>query len=178
MFWRAAPKLMFPGVLRGKKGGITWRKEKSSLAVRMSISLVWSGSRSSVNVLKRKTSTAQARKPYGQRSTASCSRTSQRQALKKALGIFYIIGQLFYPFFTACHRTDGIHIHHTCDRTDFRYKNARQNFRKTIAGFLICSFFALLLMACVVGIMIYNAGVFNIQVEGLEGSADLPVPTR
>lgn len=41
---------------------------------------------------------------------------------------------------------------------------------KTIAGFLICSFFALL-MACVVGIMIYNAGVFNIQVEGLEGSA-------
>ena len=26
-------------------------------------------------------------------------------------------------------------------------------------------------MACVVGIMIYNAGVFNIQVEGLEGSA-------
>ena len=41
---------------------------------------------------------------------------------------------------------------------------------KTIAGFLICSFFALL-MACVVGIMVYNAGVFNIQVEGLEGSA-------
>ena len=41
---------------------------------------------------------------------------------------------------------------------------------KCIKGFLICSFFALL-MACVVGIMIYNAGVFNIQVEGLEGSA-------
>ena len=38
---------------------------------------------------------------------------------------------------------------------------------KCIKGFLICSFFALLL-ACVCGIVFYNMGVFHIAVDGLE----------
>ena len=89
---------------------------------------------------------------------------------EKALGIFYIIGQLFIRslqlvivpmVFTSITLAIGqISDTRTLGRISV----------KTIAGFLICSFFALL-MACVVGIMIYNAGVFNIQVEGLEGSA-------
>ena len=41
---------------------------------------------------------------------------------------------------------------------------------KTIAGFLICSFFALV-MACVAGYAVYRSGLFNIQVDGLEATA-------
>ena len=41
---------------------------------------------------------------------------------------------------------------------------------KTIGGFLVCSAMALVL-ACGAGYMIYSAGLFNIQVDGLEGQA-------
>jgi Na+/H+-dicarboxylate symporter len=41
---------------------------------------------------------------------------------------------------------------------------------KTIGWFLLCSFFALVL-ACLVGIMCYNMGIFTAQVEGLSGAA-------
>ena len=112
MFWRAAPKLMFPGVLRGKEA-------------------VWA----TINSILFQDITA--------------------AGAEKALGIFYIIGQLFIRslqlvivpmVFTSITLAIGqISDTRTLGRISV----------KTIAGFLICSFFALL-MACVVGIMIYN----------------------
>lgn len=89
---------------------------------------------------------------------------------EKALGIFYIIGQLFIRslqlvivpmVFTSITLAIGqISDTRTLGRISF----------KTIAGFLICSFFALV-MACVAGYAVYSSGFFNIQVEGLEASA-------
>ena len=89
---------------------------------------------------------------------------------EKALGIFYIIGQLFIRslqlvivpmVFTSITLAIGqISDTRTLGRISF----------KTIAGFLICSFFALV-FACVCGIVAFNAGIFQIQVEGLEGAA-------
>lgn len=88
---------------------------------------------------------------------------------EKALGIFYIIGQLFIRalqlvivpmVFTSITLAIGqISDTRTLGRISF----------KTIAGFLICSFFALV-MACVAGYAVYSMGLFNIQVEGLEAS--------
>lgn len=88
---------------------------------------------------------------------------------EKALGTFYIIGQLFIRslqlvivpmVFTSITLAIGqISDTRTLGRISF----------KTIAGFLICSFFALV-MACVAGYAVYSAGFFNIQVEGLEAS--------
>lgn len=92
------------------------------------------------------------------------------QGAESAFGIFYIIGQLFIRalqliivpmVFTSITLAIGqISDTKTLGRISV----------KTIAGFLICSFFALV-MACGVGMMVYNAGFFNIQVEGLEGAA-------
>lgn len=89
---------------------------------------------------------------------------------EKALGIFYIMGQLFIRalqlvivpmVFTSITLAIGqISDTKALGRISF----------KTIAGFLICSFFALVL-ACVAGYAVYSAGFFNIQVEGLEGAA-------
>ena len=89
---------------------------------------------------------------------------------EKALGLFYIIGQLFIRslqlvivpmVFTSITLAIGqISDTRTLGRISF----------KTIAGFLICSFFALV-MACVAGYAVYRSGLFNIQVEGLEASA-------
>ncbi len=104
-------------------------KKKSSLAVRMSISLVCGLVAGLLLMFLRENLNSTGKDAYGQRSTASCSRTSQRQALKRH-SVSSILSVSYLSFFTACHRTDGIHIHHTCDRTDFRYKNSRQNFRK------------------------------------------------
>lgn len=89
---------------------------------------------------------------------------------ENALGIFYIVGQLFIRalqlvivpmVFTSITLAIGqISDTKALGRISF----------KTIAGFLICSFFALVL-ACVAGYAVYSAGFFNIQVEGLEGAA-------
>lgn len=87
-----------------------------------------------------------------------------------ALGIFYIIGQLFIRalqlvivpmVFTSITLAIGqISDTKTLGRISF----------KTISYFLVCSFFALVL-ACVAGITVYNAGFFTTNVEGLSGAA-------
>lgn len=89
---------------------------------------------------------------------------------ERALGIFYIIGQLFIKslqlvivpmVFTSIALAIGqISDTRTLGRISV----------KTIGWFLLCSFFALV-MACAAGIIIYNMGLFNAQVEGLSGAA-------
>lgn len=89
---------------------------------------------------------------------------------EKALGIFYIMGQLFIRslqlvivpmVFTSITLAIG-------QVTDT--KTLGRISVKTIGSFLVCSFFALV-FACAAGYMAYSAGFFNIQVEGLEGAA-------
>ena len=128
MFWRAAPKLMFPGVLRGKKKEDYMEKKKSSLAVRMSISLVCGLVAGLLLMFLRENLNSTGKEAVWATINSILFQDITAAGAEKALGIFY--RSVVYPFFTACHRTDGIHIHHTCDRTDFRYKNSRQNFRK------------------------------------------------
>lgn len=92
------------------------------------------------------------------------------QGAEQALGIFYLIGQLFIRslqliivpmVFTSITLAIG-QISDT--RTLGRIS------AKTLIWFLICSFFALVL-ACSVGSILYNAGVFAAHVEGLTGNA-------
>lgn len=87
-----------------------------------------------------------------------------------ALGIFYIIGQMFIRalqlvivpmVFTSIALAVGqISDTRTLGRISF----------KTIGCFLVCSFFALAL-ACITGILVYHAGLFTVEVEGLAGTA-------
>ncbi len=89
---------------------------------------------------------------------------------ESALGIFYIIGQLFIKalqlvivpmVFTSIALAIGqISDTRTLGRISV----------KTIGIFLLCSFFALVL-ACAVGTVCYNMGMFSTQVEGLEGAS-------
>ncbi len=92
------------------------------------------------------------------------------QGAESALGIFYLIGQLFIRslqlvivpmVFTSITLAIG-QISDT--RTLGRIS------AKTIGWFLICSFFALIL-ACMAGSIVYHAGLFHTQVEGLTGNA-------
>ena len=92
------------------------------------------------------------------------------QGAEKALGIFYLIGQLFIRslqliivpmVFTSITLAIG-QISDT--RTLGRIS------AKTLIWFLICSFFALVL-ACCTGSALYNAGLFAAHVEGLAGNA-------
>ncbi len=92
------------------------------------------------------------------------------QGAEKALGIFYLIGQLFIRslqliivpmVFTSITLAIG-QISDT--RTLGRIS------AKTLGWFLICSFFALVL-ACAAGSALYHAGLFSAQVEGLAESA-------
>ncbi|MCI9147154.1 MAG: dicarboxylate/amino acid:cation symporter [Hungatella sp.] len=92
------------------------------------------------------------------------------QGAEKTLGVFYLIGQLFIRclqlvivpmVFTSITLAIG-QISDT--RTLGRIS------AKTIGWFLICSFFALVL-GCGAGSMVYRAGFFHTQVEGLAGSA-------
>lgn len=85
---------------------------------------------------------------------------------ESALGIFHIIGQLFVKslqlvivpmVFTSIALAIG-------EITDT--KTLGRISAKTIGWFLFCSAIALFL-ACVLGMITYNAGFFNIQVEGL-----------
>lgn len=83
-----------------------------------------------------------------------------------ALGLFYLAGQMFIRslqlvivpmVFTSITLAIGqISDTSTLGRISF----------KCIKGFLICSFFALL-MACVCGIVFYNMGVFHVAVDAL-----------
>ena len=89
---------------------------------------------------------------------------------ESALGIFYIIGQLFIKslqlvivpmVFTSI----ALAIGQISDTRTLGRISA-----KTLGIFLLCSFFALVL-ACAVGTVCYNMGMFSAQVEGLEGAA-------
>ena len=145
-------------------------KKKSSLAVRMSISLVCGLVAGLLLMMLRENLNSTGKEAVWATINSILFQDITVAGAEKALGIFYIIGQLFIRslqlvivpmVFTSITLAIGqISDTRTLGRISV----------KTITGFLICSFFALL-MACVVGIMIYNAGVFNIQVEGLEGSA-------
>lgn len=88
---------------------------------------------------------------------------------ESALGLFYIIGQLFIKalqlvivpmVFTSITLAVG-RISDT--RTLGRISG------KTIGGFLVCSVFALV-FACVCGFVAYNAGFFATEISGLEGA--------
>lgn len=89
---------------------------------------------------------------------------------ESAIGLFYIIGQLFIRslqlvivpmVFTSITLAIGqISDTRTLGRISF----------KTIAGFLICSFFALA-FACIAGIIAFNAGMFKLADTGLQGAA-------
>ena len=115
---------MFPGVLRGKKKEDYMEKKKSSLAVRMSISLVCGLVAGLLLMFLRKNLNSTGKEAVW----ATINSILFQEIIRRfCINLIYPV---VYPFFTACHRTDGIHIHHTCDRTDFRYKNSRQNFRK------------------------------------------------
>ncbi len=145
-------------------------KKKSSLAVRMSISLVCGLVAGLLLMMLRENLNSTGKEAVWATINSILFQDITAAGAEKALGIFYIVGQLFIRslqlvivpmVFTSITLAIGqISDTRTLGRISV----------KTIAGFLICSFFALL-MACVVGIMVYNAGVFNIQVEGLEGSA-------
>lgn len=91
------------------------------------------------------------------------------QGAEKALGLFYLVGQLFIRslqliivpmVFTSITLAIG-QISDT--RTLGRIS------AKTLIWFLICSFFALIL-ACGVGSTLHNMGLFTAQVEGLTGN--------
>ena len=139
-------------------------KKKSSLAVRMSISLVCGLVAGLLLMFLRENLNSTGKEAVWATINSILFQDITAAGAEKALGIFYIIGQLFIRslqlvivpmVFTSITLAIGqISDTRTLGRISV----------KTIAGFLICSFFALL-MACVVGIMI------NIQVEGLEGSA-------
>lgn len=104
-------------------------KKKSSLAVRMSISLVCGLVAGLLLMFLRENLNSTGKEAVWATINSILFQDITAAGAEKALGIFYIIGQLFIRSLQLGHRTDGIHIHHTCDRTDFRYKNSRQNFR-------------------------------------------------
>lgn len=89
---------------------------------------------------------------------------------ESAIGLFYLVGQMFIRalqlvivpmVFTSITLAIGqISDTKTLGRISV----------KTIGGFLVCSFFALLL-ACIAGIVAFNAGMFNLAETTLEGSA-------
>lgn len=92
------------------------------------------------------------------------------QGAEKALGLFDLVGQVFIRslqliivpmVFTSITMAIG-QISDT--RTLGRIS------AKTLMWFLICSFFALVL-ACCTGSVLFNAGLFSAQVEGLTGNA-------
>ena len=133
-------------------------KKKSSLAVRMSISLVCGLVAGLLLMFLRENLNSTGKEAVWATINSILFQDITAAGAEKALGIFYIIGQLFIRslqlvivpmVFTSITLAIGqISDTRTLGRISV----------KTIAGFLICSFFALL-MACVVGIMIYNAGV-------------------
>lgn len=146
------------------------QKKTKSLAVRMSISLVCGLVAGILLLFLRESLNNSGQGEVWATINNILFQDITAKGAESALGIFYIIGQLFIRslqlvivpmVFTSITLAIGqISDTKTLGRISF----------KTIAGFLICSFFALVL-ACLAGIAVFNAGWFNIQVEGLEGAA-------
>jgi len=92
------------------------------------------------------------------------------EGAESAVGIFYIVGQLFIKalqlvivpmVFTSITLAIGqISDTKTLGRISV----------KTLGGFLICSFFALLL-ACTVGHVAYSANIFSTEIVGMESTS-------
>ena len=92
------------------------------------------------------------------------------EGASSAIGLFYIIGQLFIRslqvVIVPMVLTSIILAISQISDT----KTLGRISLKTILTFLVCSFFALLL-AGVVGMITFKAGLFQVHVEGLEGAA-------
>lgn len=87
-----------------------------------------------------------------------------------ALGIFYIVGQLFIKalqlvIIPMVFTSIALAIGQITDTKTLGRISA-----KTIGWFLLCSAFALVL-ACIVGLVTYNMGLFNVAIEGLTEAA-------
>lgn len=146
------------------------KKKTNSLASRMGISLVCGLVAGILLMLLRENLNSSGQEAAWNTINNILFQDITAAGAEKALGIFYIMGQLFIRalqlvivpmVFTSITLAIGqISDTKALGRISF----------KTIAGFLICSFFALVL-ACVAGYAVYSAGFFNIQVEGLEGAA-------
>lgn len=146
------------------------KKKTNSLATRMGISLVCGIAAGVLLMFLRESLNGSGQGELWNTINSILFQDITAQGAESALGIFYIVGQLFIRalqlvivpmVFTSITLAIGqISDTKALGRISF----------KTIAGFLICSFFALV-FACVAGILVYNAGFFNIQVEGLEGAA-------
>lgn len=146
------------------------KKTKNSLATRMGISLVSGLVVGLLLMFLRESLNSSGQEALWTTINNLLFQDITAAGAESALGIFYIIGQLFIRslqlvivpmVFTSITLAIGqISDTRTLGRISF----------KTIAGFLICSFFALVL-ACVVGYAVYSMGFFNTQVEGLEASA-------
>ena len=163
------PKAYVSGCVARLKKEDYMEKKKSSLAVRMSISLVCGLVAGLLLMFLRENLNSTGKEAVWATINSILFQDITAAGAEKALGIFYIIGQLFIRSLQLV-IVPMVFTSITLAIGQISDKNSRQNFRKNDRRFPVCSFFALL-MACVVGIMIYNAGVFNIQVEGLEGSA-------
>ena len=140
-----------------------------SLAKKMGISLVYGLAAGMLMMFLRETLNSSGHEAVWNGVNRILFQDVTAQGAESALGIFYLIGQLFIRslqlvivpmVFTSITLAIG-QISDT--RTLGRIS------AKTIGWFLICSFFALIL-ACVAGTMAYNGGLFNIQVEGLAES--------
>ena len=104
-------------------------KKKSSLAVRMSISLVCGLVAGLLLMFLRENLNSTGKEAVWATINSILFQDITAAGAEKALGIFYIIGQLFIRSLQLV-IVPMVFTHHTCDRTDFRYKNSRQNFRK------------------------------------------------
>ncbi len=146
------------------------KKKTNSLAARMGISLICGIAVGVLLMFLRESLNGSGQGELWNTINSILFQDITAQGAESALGIFYIMGQLFIRalqlvivpmVFTSITLAIGqISDTKALGRISF----------KTIAGFLICSFFALV-FACVAGMIANNAGLFNIQVEGLEGTA-------
>lgn len=146
------------------------KKTTSSLAKRMGISLVCGLAAGLLLMMLRENLNRSGQEAVWKTINSILFQDITAAGAEKDLGLFYILGQLFIRslqlvivpmVFTSITLAIGqISDTKALGRISF----------KTIAGFLACSVMALIL-ACGAGYMIYSAGFFNIQVEGLEGKA-------
>ena len=146
------------------------KKTTNSLARRMGISLICGLAAGLLLMMLRENLNSSGQEAVWKTINSILFQDITAAGAEKDLGLFYILGQLFirslqlvivpmvFTFITLA--IGQISDTRALGRISF----------KTIGGFLVCSAMALVL-ACGAGYMIYSAGLFNIQVDGLEGQA-------
>ena len=144
------------------------KKTTNSLARRMGISLICGLAAGLLLMMLRENLNSSGQEAVWKTINSILFQDITAAGAEKDLGLFYILGQLFIRslqlvivpmVFTSITLAIGqISDTRALGRISF----------KTIGGFLVCSAMAL---ACGAGYMIYSAGLFNIQVDGLEGQA-------